>query len=674
MRRAWRRCSAAAAGYIESSLFDQRGGSGMTLNDDDRISQLSLVGQAVGMVTRIRNTVRPVVKASVGWLRDARRSAMVQIMRFGQRVSPWLARQPIGRLATKSIGWRILTANLVGFIILFSGLMVLSQSNRWLVDAKIDSLATQARTIAAAIASNARVDTGRLVFEQDRLADAETGRTIFGDDAFADIRLAIAPERVAPVLARLIPAGDVRARIYGPSGFLIIDSAQRLQRGQLTKAATSSSAPTTRSETGDESLKSIWTLIAALFTRSDLSVYNDIGGERGTVYPEVAMALGGQLTRMMLLTGDGEQVVAVAAPIQKLDGVRGAILLTSRPGELDEILWKQRRAMLVLSALALLASLFASWLLRQTIAGPMRRLSAAAEHVSQSINKQHELPDFPGRRDEVGALAVAFKDMTASLYRRIEASDRFAQDVAHELKNPVAAARSTAESLVYAKTDEQRRELIAQVTGEMKRLNRLITDVAKASRLDAELALQETSPLDMRNLVSEIAKLLGDIHSEKGCGVTVETGSGAVEEYVIKGHEGRLGQVMTNLIDNAVSFSPPDGAVRVRIGRRAGEVVITVDDDGPGIPSDRLEHVFKRFYSDRPQSDRTQGKNSGLGLSISKEIVHAHGGRIWAENRPALSGEIVGERDIPELKERRISGVAGARFTVILPASNALRV
>jgi two-component system, OmpR family, sensor histidine kinase ChvG len=640
----------------------------MALNEHERPQ--SIVSQARDLAERSWNAVLPLINAVSGPLRDARRIFQVQTMRLWRWMAPWLERQPLWRLTTQSIGWRIASANLVGFIILFTGLMIISHSNRWLVDAKIDSLATQARTVAAAIAANARIDTGRLVFEQDRLADAETGRTILGDDAFADIRLAIAPERVAPVLARLIPAGDVRARIYGPSGFLIVDSSQRLQRGQLSRPATSSSqAATQPPTTTDQNLQSVWTRFAALFTRSDLPVYHELGGDRGTVYPEVALALAGQFTRMMLLTPEGEHIVAVAAPIQKLDGVRGAILLSSRPGDLDDVLAKQRRALLALSLIALLASLFASWVLRRTIAGPMRRLSAAAEHVSHSINKQHELPDFPGRRDEVGALAIAFKDMTTSLYRRIEASERFAQDVAHELKNPVAAARSTAESLIYAKSDEHRRQLIDQVTGEMKRLNRLITDVAKASRLDAELALQETEPLDMRALVAGIAKLLNDVHASNDRSVVVETGSGRDEDYIVEGHEGRLGQVLTNLIDNAASFSAPGGEVRVRIARSSGELVITVDDDGPGIPADRLEHVFKRFYSDRPQSDRTQSKNSGLGLSISKEIVHAHGGRVWAENRMAVAGAAIGENDLPELKERRIAGVAGARFTVVLPAA-----
>lgn len=203
----------------------------------------------------------------------------------------------------------------------------------------------------------------------------------------------------------------------------------------------------------------------------------------------------------------------------------------------------------------------------------------------------------------------------------------------------------------------------------MKRLNRLITDVAKASRLDAELALQETEPLDLRALTSGIAKLLNDVHASNDRSVLVETGSGRDDDYIVEGHEGRLGQVLTNLIDNAASFSAPGGQVRVRIARSGSDLVITVDDDGPGIPPDSLDKVFKRFYSDRPQSDRTQAKNSGLGLSISKEIVRAHGGRVWAENRLAVPGVSVGENDLPELKERRIPGVAGARFTVVLPTA-----
>lgn len=579
-------------------------------------------------------------------------------------VEPWFENQPIWRWITTSIGRRILVANLFGFMILFCGLMVLSQMNRWLVDAKTESLATQARMIAAAIAANAKVETGRLTLDPDRLDDQGTPRPIFNDDTFADIRLAIAPEQVAPVLARLIPYGDVRARIYGPDGFQILDTNQRLQRGQLSRTPSSGQPGQAQP---DEKLRSTWTRIVAFFSREGLSVYREVTGER-VVYPELKQALEGNSAQMLLVTSAGLQTVAVAHPILSQGEVRGAILLSSRPGDLEEAITRQRRAMLVLSLIALVTSLVSAWLLNRTIAGPMQRLSEAAEHVSQSINNQHELPEFPNRRDEVGAMATAFKNMTASLFRRIEASDRFAQDVAHELRNPVAAAQSTADTLVYAKSDEQRAEMAQQIKAEMIRLNKLIGDIAKASRLERDLALQETEPLDFTEIAHNVASALHSINSDKGLSVEMSAAPAGKGAYVVVGHDGRLGQVMTNLIDNALSFSPPGGVVRVSVSRDGDDVVTTVDDNGPGIPPDRLEHVFDRFYSDRPQSDRTKGKNSGLGLSISMDIVRAHNGMLTAENRMAEPGEVIPPHDEPELNARRIPGVAGARFTLRLPA------
>ncbi len=652
----------------------------MASDDNDR-RPISAVGSTVSAVwtaglskvkvaasrALARATLAPAAtRAAISYVTSQLRRLGAGIGLLWDRIEPWLERQPLWRWISKTIGRRILVANLFGFTILFCGLMVLSQMNRWLVDTKTDSLNTQARMIAAAIAANAKVETGRLTLDPARLDDQGTPRPTFGDDTFADIRLAIAPEQVAPVLARLIPYGDVRARIYGPDGFQILDTNQRLQRGQLTRST---------SVTGgmaqpypEEKLRNAWTRFIALFSREGTSVYREIPGERGIVYPELYRALQGVTTQMLLVTAEGLQSVAVAQPILAQGQVRGAILLSSRPGDLDEAIARQRRAMLVLSLIALLTSLVSAWLLHRTIAGPMRRLSEAAEHVSQSINKQNELPDFPNRRDEVAALALAFKDMTASLFRRIEASDRFAQDVAHELKNPVAAARSTAEALIYAKSDAQREEMSRQIEGEMKRLNRLITDIAKASRLEGELALQETEPMDFAALTRSVAEALHGINKDNGRSVEMTTTVADKLAYMVDGHDMRLGQVMTNLIDNALSFSAPGGVVRVAVRRDGDMITATVDDDGPGIPEDRLEHVFRRFYSDRPQSDRAKGKNSGLGLSISMDIVRAHGGKMWAENRMAATGEKIGAHDEPELKARRIPGVAGARFMVQLPA------
>jgi two-component system sensor histidine kinase ChvG len=589
---------------------------------------------------------------------------------WADRIKPWLEVQPIWRWCTKTIGRRILVANLFGFFILFGGLMWLSQTNRWMTDAKVESLKTQARLIAVAIASNAKVETGGLTLDPDRLPDASGTAPTFAD-GFRAIELSIAPERVAPILGRLIQIGDVRARIYGRDGFLIVDSAQMLTRGQLSGRATREAQPAAAEP--NEKLRSAWTRFIAWVSRTNLPVYRDIGSDRGTIYPEVASALEGKTTRMLLINAAGDQIVAVAAPITHLGAVQGVVQLSSRPGEMDALQWRQQRDFIWLSLPALLSSLLAAWMLYRTIAGPMRRLSESADQVTRNINAERSLPEFPNRRDEVAQLAAAFREMTSSLYRRIEAGDRFAQDVAHELKNPVAAARSTAEALIYAKTEEQRTVLIGQIQHEMKRLNRLITDVAKASRLDAELALQETEPLDLAELTKGIVDTLADIHRDSGRRITIDLASGPPggPTYRVAGHELRLGQVMTNLIDNALSFSPQDGVVAVRVRRVGAEVEVTVDDDGPGIPPDRLDHVFRRFYSDRPQSDRVQGKNSGLGLSISREIVRAHSGRIHAENRPAERVSDAHDHLQPELKERCMDGIAGARFVVALPALTA---
>ena len=263
--------------------------------------------------------------------------------------------------------------------------------------------------------------------------------------------------------------------------------------------------------------------------------------------------------------------------------------------------------------------------------------------------------------------------MTESLYRRIEASELFAREVAHELKNPLTAARSTAESLAYAKTPEMRDELVRQIQGELARLNKLISDVSNVSRLDAELAYGETKPVDIRDVLHAVMAIFQDRFSDdtRKLVLDIQARRRRTAPSSFCGHEARLGRVITNLLDNAISFSPEDGMVTVRARRVGAEIEIVVDDDGPGIPPDMLDNIFERFYSDRPQSDSTHGKNSGLGLSISRDIVDAYGGSIVASNRARAPGNAQARRDNPALKDRRQPGVAGARFTVRLPAEGA---
>ncbi len=337
---------------------------------------------------------------------------------------------------------------------------------------------------------------------------------------------------------------------------------------------------------------------------------------------------------MLLLTDDQEKIVSLAVPIQRRNAILGALLLSTRPGEIDEIIANERSAMAMLVLLALAASVLASLLLARTIAGPMRRLSEGAERVSRSIHAHTELPNFGNRQDEVGQLSTAVHSMTRSLYRRIESSEKFAADVAHELKNPLTAAQVMAQSLHYARTPEQREQVVAQVLGELKRLNRLITDVANTSRLDAELALQTTAPFDVRGILrTVVASIRATIEDgQHHVALEIQDVPARSDAFIVNGQEINLGRVVTNLLDNALSFSPPGGTVTVRAAALTDGVEISVSDEGPGIPPESIDKIFERFYSDRPQSDRTRGKNSGLGLSISREIVSVHGGRIWAEN------------------------------------------
>lgn len=553
------------------------------------------------------------------------------------------------RWFSRSLARRIVFSNLVGLGILLGGYLYLNQYKDWLVDAKVDSLTAQGEIIAQAIAANAAVEGQRIVVDPDGLPEATPPLAQFGDDGFAALSFSIGPEKVAPILRRLIQP-DIRARVYDREGLLVVDSEDFLSKRTLREPR--------RPETNERlRTKNLWTRMTEYLFASDLPVLKELDRANGNYYPPVRSAMNGTGTPMLLLNQDGQQIVSYAAPIMRARQIHGVLLLSTDPGEIEKVLNKERNAILKLAGLAVATSLVVSLLLAYAVAGPIHKLSEAAVAVSHDISARHKLPEFTGRQDEVARLAESFKAMTASLYRRIEASEKFAADVAHELKNPLTAANATAQSLAYARTDQERDQAVAQIRAELKRLNRLISDVSNASRLGAELALQQREPFDLADVLESVVASFRDMTSGTGREVVLEV-VGLPGDLVVLGQDGRIGQVATNLIDNAVSFSPEDGTVRV-IARRDGHTVeFAVEDEGPGIPSDKLETVFERFYTYRPTATTSRGNNSGLGLAISREIVEAHEGRIWAENRRAAGGADAGER-------------RGARFVVRLPAATA---
>ena len=279
-------------------------------------------------------------------------------------------------------------------------------------------------------------------------------------------------------------------------------------------------------------------------------------------------------------------------------------------------------------------------------------LSAAAVRVRRSIRNREEIPDFSDRHDEIGNLSVALRDMTNALYSRIEAIESFAADVAHELKNPLTSLRSAVETLPLAKTPESRARLLEVIQHDVKRLDRLISDISDASRLDAELQRNDVAPVDFAKLLTTVVSVQNETR-QSDVNVVLSFEGGGPRAFIVPGHDSRLGQVVNNLIDNARSFSPEGGTVRVTCRRLRDEIEIFIDDDGPGIRPEAFDKIFERFYTDRPEQGF--GQNSGLGLSISRQIVQAHRGTIQAENRPGPADED-GEPT-----------VRGARFIVRLP-------
>jgi two-component system sensor histidine kinase ChvG len=364
---------------------------------------------------------------------------------------------------------------------------------------------------------------------------------------------------------------------------------------------------------------------------------------------EVRQAMTGVHWAGMRMAEDGERVVSVSIPIQHVQAVLG--VLTLEASDVDEIIAAERRALVPFILIAIGVTLVSSLLLNNLIAQPVRQLARAADRVRLSRARAISLPDIAKRDDELGDLTRSLEDMTHVLSERMDAIESFAADVAHEIKNPLTSLRSAVETLNIVKDEAARARLLNILKNDVQRLDRLVTDISNASRLDAELSRDDPKSVDLSRLMADVTGLY-EATVKPGEAPVIYTPPQGLEPVLVSGREGPLGQVFRNLIDNARSFSPPDGSVRVRLERARGEVIATVDDDGPGIPADNLETVFERFYTSRPKG-AAFGGNSGLGLSIARQIVSAHNGSIHAENRPGPDGKPAGARFVVTLREAR---------------------
>ncbi|KQX38336.1 histidine kinase [Devosia sp. Root436] len=531
-----------------------------------------------------------------------------------------------------SLTRRIIVLNLVGLLVLVVGILYLNQWRAGLIDARVQSLRVQGEIIAAAIAASATVDSDVISINPERLLQLQGDGTVSSLSYFDPmLEFPINPERVAPLLRNLITPTRTRARIYDQGGLMILDSDNIYARGEVMRQII-------ETKQGDDFfLWDWWNAILSWVPGDNYPKYQEHGVDEGSRYPEVASALAGAPADFVRVDGQNQLVVSVAVPVQRLRATVGAILLSTAPGDIDSIVAQERWGILRIALIAAAVQVALSLALAGTIAGPMRRLSAAAERVQTAGNARAEIPDFSDRPDEIGHLSGALRRMTDALYNRIEAIERFAADVAHELKNPLTSLRSAVETLPLAKRPEDRERLNAIIQHDVKRLDRLITDISSASRLDAELARESSERVDVEKLAEAMVSIQEDV--AQGRGVTVEmvkrSGKGAA---IVTGHESRLAQVFANLIDNAVSFSPEGGVVRVALSTDPETITVTVSDEGRGITGD-VGKIFQRFYTDRPDTE-SFGDHSGLGLSISKQIVEAHKGTIRAGNRTDRSGAV----------------------------------
>ena len=565
-----------------------------------------------------------------------------------------------------SLTRRIVFLNLGGLVALAVAFLYVNQFREGLIDARVQSLQTQGEIIAAAISASASVETDSITVDPEKLLQLAPGQSSKAEEASPSLEFSINPERIGPVLRRLVMPTRTRARIFDRDGYLLLDSRSLTRRGNIFR---SDLPPTTgQSDEPMALIERTWNVVKGRFGKAASPGPEEFSGRGSKNFPEVAAALTGEVQNVVRVNAKGDTIISVAVPIRRLRAVKGALLLSTLGGDIDSIIASERwaivRIFLVSAAIMFLLSLF----LAGTIAEPMRRLAEAADRVRRGTKSRQEIPDFTRRADEIGHLSGSLRDMTKALYNRIEAIERFAADVAHELKNPLTSLRSAVETLPIARTDNARDRLLAIIQHDVRRLDRLISDISDASRLDAELARADNRDVDLGQILEAVVAVANGI-GKNDVRVSLDVGTptdrdGDTMRFMVLGYDSRLGQVFNNLIDNARSFSDHGGSVRVRMRaqphgtpatqRRGYEICI--DDDGPGIPADAFERIFERFYTDRP--NHGFGQNSGLGLSISRQIVEVHGGHIVASNR-------IGERGADASEPI----VDGARFVVWLPAA-----
>lgn len=571
------------------------------------------------------------------------------------------------RVAISRLTVTIVIANMIGLVILLIGSFGLTQYRDGLIQAKLEGVRAQAQIIADVLAQVAIDDASCQPFEEADLDSAG------GTEAFCTLSLSQADVR--EVFNRVWDSFEGRVRIFNaPQTFenppvqdarLLLLEDVVLREDEII----AEDLPPIDVEENPPAIQPdrFWHDVSDFISRD----YRAEAAQR-TIEAELNAALASSPFADMRgaasvrLNEEGELVASVSVPIRRVQAIYG--IVTAEIGGIDQLVEEARVSILPFFGLAVAAAILSSLLLTTTIAQPIRQLAVAADKVREGIAAagRARIPDFTTRKDEIGELSSSLKSMTQAIYARIDAIESFAADVSHELKNPLTSIRSASETLAIVKTPEQQAKLMAVIQKDVARMDRLITDISNASRLDAELARESREAVDLKKLIKDIVSMYDATQKNGQAAVSFND---PIQSAYVLGSPSALSQVFRNLIDNARSFSPEGGVVRVQLeppaqrpgqrpnqrpGQQEAITRVIVEDDGPGIPPENLESIFQRFYTKRP-AGAAFGNNSGLGLAISKQIIASHGGNVYAENRLEDSQNPQGPRK-------------GARFIVELPS------
>ena len=518
---------------------------------------------------------------------------------------------------------RILALNIMALLVPVLGLLYLPTYRDSLLQSELELLKTEGKLFSGALAASGVV-TGPL-----------------GDEK-------LLPETSRQTIRRMVDVSQTRARLFTPDGTLIADS--------FTLSGPGGIVTITPLPPLEPQQSIVWSWISGAYdwvfdrlpSSRVLEPYRESAVQSAFDYNEVVKALGGEAATHVRDAGTGKMILSAAIPVQRYRQVLGGLLLTKSGDEIEATLRDTRLTILGVSGVALGITILISLYLASTIALPIHRLADAADRVRRAKGRTQNIPDLSNRTDEIGDLSGALRDMTEAVWRRMDAIEGFAADVAHEIKNPLTSLRSAVETVARVEDPQQQKKLMSIILDDVQRLDRLISDISDASRIDAEISRAEAGPVRMRDLIMAMVDMHAATGEEDDARPRLIARLTDNESLIVLGTEGRVGQVLRNLVANAISFSPPKGRIVLAARRKGSRVIVTVEDEGPGIPPDKLKAIFERFYSERPKGEKF-GTHSGLGLSISKQIVEAYGGRLSAENRLDADGHVIGARFVLDL-------------------------